>query len=110
MLLVPCGELLLRVNGNAAPSKGGLKVIGVALFAIVVGADVHKGAVAPVVEEIPDDPFLAISRFAMRAVRPLEVTQFGGSVCSERSRSQETRRVMDSHDHDGAQQHAADQE
>ena len=45
----------------------------------------------------------------MRAVRPLEVAQFGGSVCGERSRNHETRRVMDSDGDDGDQEHAANQ-
>ena len=53
-------ELPLRLDGDAGPAEHGLEVVGIAEALVVVGADVHEHATAPIAEKVADDPLLLV--------------------------------------------------
>ena len=59
---------LERIDGHSRPAELGFEVVRVALVPVVIGPDVEEDAVAPILEEVPNEPLLGIARMAVRPV------------------------------------------
>ena len=79
MRLVVGFELRERLDRQPGPSQVFLEVVGRAGIAVVVGADIDEDAVAFVLKEVPDNPFLGELRIPRRPVGGLQIAGAAGS-------------------------------